>query len=96
MLTSQLVEEIPVEGWVALILTPIGLAADEHVSIHRMTTDDDALHYRRLRKNAKKIKRSMSKDESDVISTVLLLCLVLQRELWRKRVRMVTHPYRMC
>ena len=95
-LTSQFVERIAVEVWAALMLTPIGLAAISTFLSTVLAIDDDASYYRRLRKNGKKIKQSVPKDKPDVIFVVLLLCQLLQRELGQKRVRMVTHPHRIC
>ncbi len=66
-LTSQFVEGIVVEGWAALILTPIGLAAISTFLSAVLTVDDDASYYRRLQKNAKKIKQSMPNDKPGVI-----------------------------
>ena len=95
-LTSQFVEGIAVEGWAVLILTPIGLAAISTFLSTALTIDDDASYYWRLRKIAKKINQSVPKDKPGVIFVVLLLRCLLQREVGLKRVRMVTHPHRMC
>lgn len=66
-LTSQFVEGIIVEGWAALILTPIGLAAISTFLSAVLTLDDDASYYRRLQKNAKKIKPGVPNDKPGVI-----------------------------
>jgi putative membrane protein len=66
-LTSQFVEGIIVEGWAALILTPIGLAAISTFLSAVLTLDDAASYYLRLQKNAKKIKQSMPNDKPGVI-----------------------------
>jgi putative membrane protein len=66
-LTSQFVEGIIVEGWAALILTPIGLAAISTFLSAALTIDDDASYYRRLQRNAKKIKQSVPNDKPGVI-----------------------------
>lgn len=44
-LTSQFVEGIAVEGWAALVLTPIGLAAISTFLSTVLTIDDDAPYY---------------------------------------------------
>lgn len=53
-LTSLFGEEIAVEGWAALILTPIGLAAMSTFLSTVLTINDDASYHRSCRKMSRK------------------------------------------